>query len=354
MNRAVSLDSVKKPSTIQKSQIKNSESSFEISQRDISCSKLNIPFKFHPPPAAPFPSLPQAKEIKIYIRRIDADIAREKVKLELMEREISKKTLIIPSSNEIPPQFQIQNFHDFFIPQKLVEELRCQNQKKAQTSHQKHTLKSHSIKQKVTHICNLPYFLKTLYSIDDFVDDMFRSISEIHQARIAKERLLCSDYMNYKELQHKYYSALESWQREDRRSLDSWPVEVKKQPPKTTDVAILSKYTSRDQPMILSDIERESTAFYSENGYVQDPLAEHNQYRNRLVWTQEETQIFLERYLLHPREFKKIASYLPSKSIKEVIEFYYLHRIDMHLKDLENRQKKRGRKKVITEGVVKK
>ena len=183
---------------------------------------------------------------------------------------------------------------------------------------------------------------------------MFKSILQLHHARFEKEQSLCQEYIELKELQHKYYSALESWQREDRRTLDSWPPEYKKQLPKTTDVTILNKYTGRDQPMFISDIERESTAFYSENGFVKDPVAEHDKFRNRLVWTTAEIQIFLERYLLHPRDFKKIAAYLPSKSIKDVIEFYYLHRNDMHLKDLENRQKKRGRKKVITEGVVKK
>ena len=104
----------------------------------------------------------------------------------------------------------------------------------------------------------------------------------------------------------------------------------------------------------VDDVEFYTYAFYNMNGFVEDPVKAHNDYRKRLVWTDTEKQIFLDKYRLHPREFRKIAAGLPNKSVKDCIEFYYVHRIDMKLKELEQMTKKRGRKKMLAEGAVRK
>jgi hypothetical protein len=68
-----------------------------------------------------------------------------------------------------------------------------------------------------------------------------------------------------------------------------------------------------------------------------------------------EKQIFLDKYRLHPRDFRKIAAGLHQKTVKDVIEFYYCNRIALNLKGIEQQSKRgRGRKKMITEGAVRK
>ena len=112
---------------------------------------------------------------------------------------------------------------------------------------------------------------------------------------------------------------------------------------------------ANDEPMYLDEMEKHEYVFYDMNRFVEDPVAEHLAYKRRLIWTDAEIKIFLERYAQHPREFKRIAASLPSKCVKDVIEFYDIHRIDLNLKDIEVASRKKGqRKKMVSEGSVRK
>ena len=91
-----------------------------------------------------------------------------------------------------------------------------------------------------------------------------------------------------------------------------------------------------DQPMIMS---RSENCYNDECSLVKDPVAAYIAYKNRLVWTDEEKQIFLDKYELFPRQFSRIAEYLPDKSDTDVVEYYYLHRIELDLKGVEERRK---------------
>jgi hypothetical protein len=146
--------------------------------------------------------------------------------------------------------------------------------------------------------------------------------------------------------------ALERYHRESRELLDQWPKEMVDVKPFTSKDG--KEVLAPDQPMYLDEVEAHTYVFFTMNGFVPDPVAAHREYRQRLCWTASEKQVFIDKYRLHPREFKKIAAGLPHKSVKDVIEYYYINRINLNLKEIEQQSKKRGRKRVITEGAVRK
>jgi hypothetical protein len=133
--------------------------------------------------------------------------------------------------------------------------------------------------------------------------------------------------------------------------LDTWPPEFSKATLKTNESVIMTR-VGEDQPMFLDQLEAQCYLFWDFNALVENPVIEHKAYRKRLVWTEGEIKIFMERYAQHPREFKRISASLPSKSIKDVIEFYHIHRIEYDLGAIEKASRKRGRRKMITEGIM--
>ena len=62
-----------------------------------------------------------------------------------------------------------------------------------------------------------------------------------------------------------------------------------------------------------------------------DPLIAESE-RRVAVWTVEEVKTFLERYAIHPKNFKRIASHLPDKWESDCVELYYRFKIALNLK----------------------
>ena len=56
---------------------------------------------------------------------------------------------------------------------------------------------------------------------------------------------------------------------------------------------------------------------------VVDPLADEEERRNINIWSDMEKCIFFDRFMQHPKDFRRIASFLTRKSTKDCIAFYY-------------------------------
>lgn len=77
-------------------------------------------------------------------------------------------------------------------------------------------------------------------------------------------------------------------------------------------------------PPILLDEKRRSYRYVNKNGLVEDPMGEYKEQKNVNIWTEQETEIFKDKYLQHPKNFVVIASYLERKSVADCIQNYYL------------------------------
>jgi hypothetical protein len=80
---------------------------------------------------------------------------------------------------------------------------------------------------------------------------------------------------------------------------------------------------------------------------VDDPLAEHYAAKNVNPWTRAERLLFLEKFLSHGKNFRRIATFFEHKSVEDVVRFYFENKKPLKLKQLakDGFMKKRASKK---------
>jgi hypothetical protein len=75
--------------------------------------------------------------------------------------------------------------------------------------------------------------------------------------------------------------------------------------------------------MILDRRERAFRHFSTRNAFVEDAADEDRLAKLNNPWTEAEKAIFVAKYLKHPKNFRKIASSLPNKSVADCVSYYY-------------------------------
>lgn len=78
------------------------------------------------------------------------------------------------------------------------------------------------------------------------------------------------------------------------------------------------------------------------NGRLLDPTRLEREYKSAQDWHAEEEAIFIKAYVKYPKDFEKIASFLPDKSVKECIWFYYMSKFRLELKKRTQREGERN------------
>ena len=80
-----------------------------------------------------------------------------------------------------------------------------------------------------------------------------------------------------------------------------------------------------DVPRQVGPLERQMTARFVKNFDVFkfDPLELEADLLITNLWTDTEKCIFLDRFMQHPKDFRKIASFLRNKTAKDCVQFYY-------------------------------
>ena len=304
--------------------------------------------------AAVYPLLPPKKEVLILLKQVEYDLKMCKQKLAELKRIKQKDLLISTNFDQLNPSLEIQKHIGMIIPHHDIDKVTFENQRKANEIHKRYRITNPVIEHRTNHISHLPIIQTNIDTNLEYIDHLFHSVFNWKLIAEEKGRLLARQYAELRQIWENESRALNEYHRQEKAAIDSWPPEMIPLIHKPKESTNVLQFCANDSPMYLEDVEYYSYAFYSMNGFVPDPVQAHKDYKHRLCWTNTEKQIFLDKYRLHPREFKKIAAGLPQKSVKDVIEFYYCHRIDLNLKELEQQSRKRGRKKVITEGTVRK
>lgn len=80
---------------------------------------------------------------------------------------------------------------------------------------------------------------------------------------------------------------------------------------------------------------------------MDDPLADHYAAKNINPWTRAERYLFLEKFISHNKNFRRIATFFEHKSVEDVVRFYFENKKALKLKQLtkEAQMKKRTNKK---------
>ncbi|KAF9408087.1 hypothetical protein HW555_012109, partial [Spodoptera exigua] len=94
-------------------------------------------------------------------------------------------------------------------------------------------------------------------------------------------------------------------------------------------------------PPLLRDPSDTTPVYIDTNRRCMDMEAEHKELQLRNVWSQAERELFREKYLQHPKNFGQIASFLPRKSVRDCVRFYYLSKKAENYKQLLRKPRQR-------------
>ena len=206
---------------------------------------------------------------------------------------------------------------------------------------------------KINNITQLPEFLNQSKFFFEFSNPILQTINKWNLLKDRKIKLLSRQYVDRLVLWKKYSMSLDDYFYEEHNILNKWPPEFSLSIIKTQDKVRWDGF-AKEQPQYIDENELNSYLFYNENDLVIDPLLEYNKFKNRITWTDNEKQIFIEKYSNSPKDFKKISNAIQSKSIKDVIEYYFLNRIKLNLKQIDNAPKNKNKKNIRNEGIFKK
>ncbi|KAL8193208.1 hypothetical protein R6Q57_027112 [Mikania cordata] len=95
---------------------------------------------------------------------------------------------------------------------------------------------------------------------------------------------------------------------------------------------------------ILDKRERIGTRFFSDNGLMENPIDVEKERSIVNSWTEEDRQVFLDKYALFGKNFRKIASFFQHKTVADCVEFYYKnHKSEQFQKTKSNSKFAKGK-----------
>ncbi|XP_023222534.1 nuclear receptor corepressor 1-like [Centruroides sculpturatus] len=100
-------------------------------------------------------------------------------------------------------------------------------------------------------------------------------------------------------------------------------------------------------PPILLDSKQQRLQFINRNGLVEDPMAEYKERQMLNIWTDQEKEIFREKYLQHSKNFGLIATYLERKSVADCVQYYYLTKKSENYKQMLRKHNVRKRTRTL-------
>ncbi|KAF9078848.1 hypothetical protein BDP27DRAFT_31416 [Rhodocollybia butyracea] len=97
-------------------------------------------------------------------------------------------------------------------------------------------------------------------------------------------------------------------------------------------------------PDMISVVKGKVDYVYDDNNLlVEDPVSYYATQSGIHDWTEEEKQIFVDKYAIFPKQFGAISRFLPNKTTAQCVDFYYLHKnVDIDFRALS--AKNLGRK----------
>lgn len=300
---------------------------------------------------APFPTIPMKREVQDAKLSTEQEIQRWRADLSVLQREKASLNQCTHTLNSSAAVEGVREYRGLLIEDATIRDVINGNrQRKAEAA----DLTSVGSSATFGSLVELPEYRATIERQRRNVVPLL--ISQVRERALIEE--YSRDLANTYKANHDRGAANDMIVAEYSSKTDVkssvWPSDFNMDVPKVDNARRL-RWTAPDQKMLLSPRQRKSECYWDMNGLIDDPVKEHNEFRERLCWTNEERQMFLEIYRKYPKDFRKITAALPEKSHKDVIEFYYRNRYELCLKDNEGVARKRGgRKKVISEGIAKK
>jgi hypothetical protein len=248
---------------------------------------------------------------------------------------------VVPKISSRSPTSQLQDFHGLLVPHSLVNDIQSVARSRSRAAHEHFILPNLPVRCR--HIADMPQMRAIVRTHEDLLHPMFSAVRQWKHIVHQKSVRLAMEYAERHVQWMVFCHTLDAYAAQARQLVAEWPPEFLQTAVRPT----LEMADPNVSPMYLDAMEAVSFCMWDQNRFVEDPLKEHNAFRKRLYWAEGEVTIFLEKYAQHPKDFKRIATALPNKSVKDVIEFYFIQRIALNLKDIEVAARKRGRKKML-------
>ncbi|XP_071705873.1 uncharacterized protein [Rutidosis leptorrhynchoides] len=114
-----------------------------------------------------------------------------------------------------------------------------------------------------------------------------------------------------------------------------------------------SRNAQKMPTFVLDKGTRTSTRFISDNGLVENPIDVEKEKSIVKAWTVEDKETFLEKYSCFGKNFRKIATFLPNKTVADCVEFYYKnHKSDDFQKTKQSSEFAKGKSKIANTYLV--
>lgn len=295
--------------------------------------------------AAPFPSIPTRMEIQEQKLLVEQELQSVKAEFSalLHQRQFYDNTSQI---GIIPPGTGqgIRFYNNLLICDSLIESVRKENLERKRQSEVK-------VPPKFRNITDLPFYQKTIDEHSENIEVIFSAHMELKKAAHKHEEDLAAKYAEAYRKWEENLSLIDAHSARVYKLNNDWPAEFPKVKETRLKTVAIENWTAPDQPMFTTNRSKLNNCYYSTNEDVPDPAAAHEEFKSRVSWSDEEKRKFVAKYTQHPKKFRLIAESLPLKTVKDVIEFYYINKFTLSLKDKEGVRRKRGGvKRVVSEG----
>ena len=265
-----------------------------------------------------FPKIPTSDQIYQQINAINA-------KLFIYNSELRHLTNIREGKNKstiISNDKNIKLVNRCLISQNNIDNLIIQNKRKVMQSHHKYIISNNESYVKFSNINDILNINKQNLQMEKIIEPIFKNILN-HKIYINnKYRTLTYQYL-------KIYSDFKNSEVTGKKKQNESSKEIKP-----------FNFAS-DSIMYIDEIEKINHSFYDMNNITKDPVSSYFDYKNRTSWTYDEIKDFICAYSKYHKNFKRISEQITTKNLKDIIEFYYQHKLDLGLKRYDIFSKKR-------------
>jgi nuclear receptor co-repressor 1 len=99
-------------------------------------------------------------------------------------------------------------------------------------------------------------------------------------------------------------------------------------------------------PPIMYDSWQRKHQYFNENGLIKrDAALFYKEYTKMPFWSNEERQIFVEKFTQSPKNFGYISSFLENKTTEQCVQFYYMTKKTENYKNLLRKQTQANKRK---------
>lgn len=273
-----------------------------------------------------YPLLPSIQQIKNELREITNQIGELQIEKYSLESKLKNLVEDLPYNHKSTNSLLgLVDFHGFLIDNPLID----------------------SILQENIHQSSLSQNYYTIPLISTFYDDSFNykvrkamtlfesNVKELYHVVFWKKSFLYDrklgllrQYLFLRKGWLNYCVGIDMLNVISHDSKYFWGKEQEHSPTIPYDGSGATKGCAPDVPMIIDQSEMKHIFIDEEHRIVRDPVAEYEQFKNRITWTQEEKDRYIEKFYLYPKKFKKIAEFFPNKNVHDMIEAYYLFHND--------------------------